>query len=655
MKEMIKETSQKGRIGFFLLILLIMACLGDVVNPIAQKLLLPVPVTIQRTDQTAGRNVTILYEEYEHNPDELFLELKEENDAESHAWKYTKGDLGKSWTMLSDTPGSTALTITTKRSPRKYLTLLCNRGGGIVQIQAGEKVITVDCYKDQEKSEICRVYLFEHDRRLILVKIAIYSVVFLLVFVGALILADLFLNKTSMSDFFLAPPKKADIAGCFAILFGIAVYQYKVEGIPNYLKVGDEAGYWKTTLFQNGKLDLDFLAAQFSPRGYWCYVPQTIAKEIGERIGIDPSILWMLMVTFSWSILIMAFFPKLYQRMTQKQARRLQVIPFVIILLTTWRQLLTCVLMDAYGMMAFWFFLYGLFQFLEDKKAVTAVWTGISASVACSFRSAYFVGIIGFVVYALILLWKEKKETHKKAVIGMLAGAAAFVIICLPQLAINLHRDHAGLLAHDNPHAYYDRYVTLWSSDWALANGNIAYPLLATDDQMRTMKNKSYNNETPLSLEQLLDIYMESPVETLMLIAKKLVIGFDQKTNIAHPGDGAVPWRETVGMIFSLWNYFVLFSGMYAFCKNKEIVAKEKWMAGLVFVLTVLPQTFMKIEWRYVMIGYFLIYYFFAFYFVGPLLQERKKRRTLLMQTDYLMKLSIFMFVCLTLSFLFLA
>jgi magnesium-transporting ATPase (P-type) len=195
----------------------------------------------------------------------------------------------------------------------------------------------------------------------------------------------------------------------------------------------------------------------------------------------------------------------------------------------------------------------------------------------------------------------------------------------------------------------------LWSSDWALANGNIAYPLLATDDQMRTMKNKSYNNETPLSLEQLLDIYMESPVETLMLIAKKLVIGFDQKTNIAHPGDGAVPWRETVGMIFSLWNYFVLFSGMYAFCKNKEIVAKEKWMAGLVFVLTVLPQTFMKIEWRYVMIGYFLIYYFFAFYFVGPLLQERKKRRTLLMQTDYLMKLSIFMFVCLTLSFLFLA
>ncbi len=84
--------------------------------------------------------------------------------------------------------------------------------------------------------------------------------------------------------------------------------------IPNYLKVGDEAGYWKTTLFQNGKLDLDFLAAQFSPRGYWCYVPQTIAKEIGERIGIDPSILWMLMLTFSWSILIMAFFPKLYQR-----------------------------------------------------------------------------------------------------------------------------------------------------------------------------------------------------------------------------------------------------------------------------------------------------------------------------------------------------
>ena len=78
-------------------------------------------------------------------------------------------------------------------------------------------------------------------------------------------------------------------------------------------------------------------------------------------------------------------------------------------------------------------------------------------------------------------------------------------------------------------------------------------------------------------------------------------------------------------------------------------------MAGLIMVLTVLPQTFMKIEWRYIMIGYFVIYYFFAFYFMEPLLLERRKRRTLLLQTDYLMKLSIFMFTCLTLSFLFLA
>ena len=69
---------------------------------------------------------------------------------------------------------------------------------------------------------------------------------------------------------------------------------------------------------------------------------------------------------------------------------------------------------------------------------------------------------------------------------------------------------------------------------------------LATDNQMLSMKTLHYGqNDPPLTMEQLFDIYSDSPVEALMLICKKLLIGFDQKTNINSPGDGNVPWRKT--------------------------------------------------------------------------------------------------------------
>ncbi len=647
--------SGRELIGVFIIAVLVTSCLKSGVNYLVERLMPFTELTVSRIDDSPERYVKILYEVYEENSDELFLDLKAANDQNANGWYFEQGVLNERWTMLQDTPECTSITIQTKVTPRKYIAFMANRAGGLVEVRSGNDTLIIDLYRDQDDSEIYRVYPFGHSKRVIVFKLLFYFVLFCVVvfilYVVVLLLGrkyrplKAFQREIGISDYFF----------CFGVFWGVGIFLYKVVGIPNYLQVGDELGYWETLLFHNGRFDLDYLSGLFAPRGYWCYIPQTLAQSLGSLLSIDASILWILLLTVCWSLFVCGLFPKLYQSFTGKKALRVHVWALMLILLTTWRQLLTSVLMDSFGMMTFMAFVYFCNQIFEQEKwRGRALAAGIFASISCSFRTANLLGIAGFAVFEFICR-KRGKYNYKQVIESLCIFWMAFVLICLPQLAINLNRGHLGFLPYDHDQAWLGRSVTLWSSDYAMAHGNVAYPLLATDDQMLSMKNQVYNNETPLTMEQLLDIYLNSPVEAMMLIGKKLLIGFDQKTNIAHPGDGAVPWRETSGILFSLWNYFLLYSGLYAFCKERDITKRERWFAALVFVLTVLPETFMKIEWRYLMSGYFTIYYFFAFHFVGPLATETDKRTELLSKTGYLWGLGVFMFTYLTMSFMFLA
>ncbi|MBO6115323.1 MAG: hypothetical protein J6P57_09740 [Lachnospiraceae bacterium] len=650
------KLSKKELIGLVFLTILVTSCFGSVVEPIAELFMQEATITVRRVDDALDRNVTILYEVYEENDDELFLQLKEANNKNNNLWNYVQGVTGKSWTMLVDTPECTDISIKTKISPRKYMTLLCNRGGGIVEIDTGLDVLTIDCYRDQDSSDILRVYLYEHNRQIIIIKIFIYIVFFVFFLIVDTVLFLLFKFKFSVHRIMSEPIEKIDFLICMVLLFGVAVFIYKVVGIPNYLQVGDEYGYWRTTIVHNNKLDWDYLAGQFAPRGYWCYIPQSIAHFIGNRLSVDASIIWMLILAITWSWFLTVVFPGIYHNFSGKIAKRIYILPMFIIMITVWRHYLTSVLMDGFGMISFFAFIYYISRFCEDKRQYRyAFLSGLFGAVSVSFRTANLIGVIGILVFEIIGSFIKKENNYRKTIWGLLIGIFSFMIICIPQLIINLHRGHMGFFPYDHDGAYYGRSVTTWSSDWSLANGNIAYPLLATDDQMNTMKKQIYNNESPLTMEQLFDVYINSPIESTMIVIKKLIIGFDIKTNIAHPGDGAVPWRSTKGMLFSLWNYFLLFSGLFALFKNEEIKRKEKWMAGLIFAFIILPETFMKIEWRYIITGYFLIYYFFAFYFIVPLMENKEERMHFFDKTGYLTRLSVFMVSYMTLSFMFLA
>lgn len=662
LRESLKWILGREGIGLALLAILLVSCLNGLINPIADVLLPTVKFTIRGVSQTENRYTTILYEEYENNPDELFLELKSKNEAENLGWGYVKGEMGKSWTMLFDNPKSGGITIQVKESPRKYVTLLCGGGGGLVEIHANEELQIIDTY--QEESGIIRVYPFEHSTKITFIRMILYVILYVLCFALFSLAYYIFVHKISVPAILLKPICKAEYFICAFFFTGMGFFQYRVIGIPNYLKNGDELGYWETRILDDNVSIIQRLSEQFPYYGYLCYVPQNILKYIGKRISVDAALLWIVFMGVLWSVFICGIFPGIYKNLSGKSASRLHIIPMVLIILTTQRLYLTSVMMDGLGMIAFFAYIYFATDILEENRWRTSGFgAGICAVISCNLRIANLMGVVAILVYVIGRAVLGEKD-YKRIVEGVAIGLTAFLLVCIPQLVVNYNRDHIGLLPYDQGYSeevdperpWVGRKLTAWSSDYGMAHGNIAYPLLATDNQMLSMKTLHYGqNDPPLTMEQLFDIYSDSPVEALMLICKKLLIGFDQKTNINSPGDGNVPWRKTNGMLFSLWNYFVLFSGGFVLAKSKYVRRSEKWIAGIVIIFLVLPETFMKIEWRYVLPGYFLLYYFFTYAFFGPLFEIKEYRKDFFEKTNYLPALAVFMFAYLSMSFILLA
>lgn len=657
----LQKVCKSGEIaGLLLLAMLISFCMKDLVNQWADSLLPMKSITVSTMETDGDRSVTIVYE---GNDNEFFPQLKEASEASGIGWEYVEGEPGVRWTSLTLPPQSVQVTVKARYSPRSYLTLFENRGGGVLVLGTGKDDITHDCYKDVDSTELYRLFPYQHSKLPLFIKAAIYLVLFMLLSL-LLFTVDWFLkNKRNAGGriraYFREPITAVDFFICWMGLFALAVYIYKVVGIPNYLQIGDEQRYWNELILNEGKWDVAALASRYTFRGYWCYIPPSVARYLGDALSIDPSIVWMLIPSAVISCLSVYILPGLYALKGGGQARKLHIIPIVVLMVTTWQECLTSVSMDIFGLSFLFAGVRNIMRFFKTGKWMSALLAGLTASIAVSFRTANLPGILAVAVYGLIVTVMHRRNAGAlslgRIATGVAVGLFSFVILCLPQLQVNLYRNHPGLFPYDHDQAWFGRSVTTWSSDYAMANGNIAYPLSATDDQMLTMKDSAYDREAPLNMEQLLDSYMESPLETVMLIGKKLIIGFDKKTNIAYPNPGpGVPWRETKGMFFSLWNYFVLFSGLYVLFRSRT-TREEKAISILVFVFLVLPETFMKIEWRYVFAGYMMLYYFFSYHFMNDMILSRDSRVAILENSGFLVAFVLFAIAYFTCSFTLLA
>lgn len=534
-----------------------------------------------------------------------------------------------------------------------YLSKL--RGGGAKWL--------VDLRKSTEESEIKRVYPFGKSYFKLFLQFILYSGLFLLIFVLCFFLNYRFKTKTcAVPKFLIRYVCVKDIFLIWLILYIVAVIHYKVIGIPNYLTQGDEATYWNTMLTVNGKFDIEALASLYAPRGYWCYVLQTISKYIGSQLHIDAVFVWLLFPSFFISWMSEEIMPKFYEIIFEKKASVLQTIFFLIAFLYIWFYTLTSVLMDLFGLVTMMAsIVYGM-QFIKSKKNRYAILAGIVASISCSLRVAnkflYYALLVVYIAFLFVMKVKKNKADWKTKFVrtGLLLSIVSFFIVCIPQFLINEERGHFGFLPYDHDNAWVGRSQVTWSSDRSLSYGDVALPFTVTDEQMTTMKTKLYSRYDSLNMEQILDVFAESPLESFMFIFKKILIGYDIKTNIIYPvvkDRGFNIWRSSSGMVFSFINYFILFSGVYTLLFSNKVDKKEKWIAGLIFSTIVLPETLMKIEWRYIFAGYVWLYYIFAYHFIYEIVLDKNEYRKLIDKTNYFpfVIVSIFIMFCFSFSF----
>ena len=642
-------------LGLLFLSLLLVFALMDVVNDISDRFIPVRNVVVSASSHDTNNTVTVMREGKQY---ELFDELLNAYEESDVVWDYVQGEEGVSWTTLTIPSDGSSIVIPVKQSPRYYLLVSGNRSSGIIEFGLSDgKTVTFDAFRDQDSTELIRVYPFQNDKTFLLVKTVVYALASAVI-LSVLLLIDYGLKNCELrlfkplASYLNRRIGLMDFFVCWLFLFLLALFIYKVIGIPNYLQIGDELQYWNSlAVDSDGRWDVGRLAGYITFRGYWCYIPQTIARGAGKLCHIDPSILYFLMPSAGVSWLAVYIFPGIYNALTGNEAKKLHILPIILVFVTIWQDCLTCVCCDLMGvvfLLASFCFILRSFRYASWMDFVIA---GVTGAVAISFRTANLYGVIALVTVEFVMWLRRRGD--KKILIGLLSGVLAFVLMSLPQLQINMYRGHAGLLPYDSHDAWHGRSTTVDSSDYSLTTGNMGYPVRqVTDDQMLSMKDHVYNNDSPLEMDQLLDVFMDRPLETLMMMCKKIIIGFDKKSNIAYPIPGGdVPWRNTEGIMFSLLNYALLYAGIWALIKAGSVSKSEKRFAWIVFLSMVFPETFMKIEWRYVIAGYMLLYYYLTFHFAGPFIESEKNRKEVLQGSSFLIWSSVFSFLYLTCSF----
>ena len=200
------------------------------------------------------------------------------------------------------------------------------------------------------------------------------------------------------------------------------------------------------------------------------------------------------------------------------------------------------------------------------------------------------------------------------------------VLVCLPQVKINYEKGHIGLFTFDRKGSWsYEINNDLTKSNETLADelmndslthSFIGWPYAKPDaTAQKIKKNFSGDINTRISLIQGISAYTVNPIDSIIIIVKKIFLGLNIKTPDVYP---ETPYRSNSNSyIFSLLNYFIIATSFY-FIGNKKIKKilfskKEIILGSVLILLYILPQLLFHVEWRFYIILYLMNYYIFSF------------------------------------------
>ena len=427
----------------------------------------------------------------------------------------------------------------------------------------------------------------------------------------------------------------------WAIIFGIGMWQYVFQvGTPHYIPdnaLGDQSRYWNTYIFDGFFFDFNVDFPVYL--GYSIFLPATLAKGFAHLTGLDPVKVYLLFPSFAISLLITLTAPRLYHYASNRPVRTISVVFFGLIVVYFWNSYVIGVLTDMYAAVLFLSVIACFVKIKRKKSILFSLLLGFAAGLMINIRLNYLYAIVFAALAILIsrlylafhkhkaeeqetLQMNRKVKTDRKTAACVLLAVCAFLIVCIPQVVYNYKRGHLGLFPYDSATAY-GGYPVIWSGwNTFLSRGMVLWPRFISDDQIISMKTQLYSDRLQvIHPAQAMDVYANSPIETVIVLFKKAFTIMDIKSNINYAD--RIDWRETSGMMFSFFNYLILLTGGYCLINDRSIPSKAKRVILLVFLGTFVPQLVAHCEWRNGLVMYLILYIAFAYDFVGSILADK--------------------------------
>lgn len=486
-----------------------------------------------------------------------------------------------------------------------------------ITLEKNKKVIDLE---KNNQGEIVDYFPFANSKLFMICTIGIYI---LLSFFIYIVLVLLFTKKIYKKMNFLSNYTPFKIFFIIYTLISLYVsYKFMFNALPKSLYIngeffGDQRYYWELGNYLFKGQYAEILKRSYTFRGYITFTIPAIAQMVGYYLKINSHWLFTMINNFFIAILLAYIIPEIYNQISGKKSKNYHIIVLFLIFSFFWKAVYYSILFDIFGVT---FLLWMILKILKLKNKKDIFLAGIFGGIAALCRGNYvWAIIILFLVKTLYELIKNKKISLPDIFFFWLG----VIFICLPQIKINYDLGYIGLFPFDKMGSYGpvpDERLTVFLINESMRDLFLTYPMLVGDKTSQQILI-NFSQGTRLTMNQILSAFIYSPIETIIVIVKKIFLALDTRTNETYPKE---LWNLT---FFSLINYFIISTSLF-FLKDKIFTKKEKILGILLFVSVILPQTIMTVEWRYYIVLYLIVYYIFTFKFVS-LIEENEKFKEL--------------------------
>lgn len=484
-----------------------------------------------------------------------------------------------------------------------------------IEITSGKYVQIIDLEKNSQGDTV-DYFPFANSKLFLIYTVGIYILLSILIYIGIMII---FVKKkiTSKRIDFLNSYSPLKMFFIIYILISLYVgYNFLSDTLPKTLYIngnffGDQGYYWGlgNHLFK-GQYN-KILKESYTFRGYITFIVPAITQMLGHYLNINSHWIFTMINNFFIAILLAYIVPEIYNEISEKKAKNYHILTLFLIFSFFWKGVYYSVLFDIFGVT---FLLWMVLKILKLKTKKDVFLAGIFGGIAALCRGNYVWTIV---ILFLVKILYDLIKTKKISLISIFLFCLGVILICLPQVKINYDLGHIGLFPFDRVGSYVpNEKLVVYLINESMRNFFLTYPM-GLGDRTSQQILINFSQGARLNMNQILSAFIYSPIETIIVIVKKIILALDTRTNESYPRE---LWNLT---FFSLVNYFIIATSLF-FLKDKVFTKKEKVLGILLFISAILPQTIMTVEWRYYIVLYLMVYYIFVFKFVSLVEQKEK-------------------------------